>query len=452
MIEKLPYNTKTDLATVTMIGTAPMVLTASKASGITSFKQLLADAKAKKANNYGSIGTGSLGHLALAALAKDAKFDWTHVPYRGGGPLMQDALAGHVPLAIGSLFLVKPHVDAGGVIPLAVTTSKRSPEMPNIPTIAESGYPNFEAPADAGANNVYNVTVTVRDNDYNAVTQTWNSTSQNLTITVTNVNEAPVVSSAATATVAENAAISTVVYTATATDVDAGDTRTFSLTGTDAALFAINAATGVVTLNASANFEGKPSYAINVVATDAGGLTSTQAVAVTVTNVNEAPVVTSAATATVAENAAISTVVYTATSTDVDAGDSATYSLGGADAAAFNINATTGAVTLKASADLETKAAYAIDVTATDKGGLTNTKAVAVSVTNVNEAPVVTSGATATVVENAAISTVIYTATATDVDAGDTRSFSLSGTDASAFDINATSGVVTLKASADFEA
>jgi tripartite-type tricarboxylate transporter receptor subunit TctC len=138
MIEKLPYNTKTDLTTVTMIGTAPMVLTASKASGITSFKQLLADAKAKKANNYGSIGTGSLGHLALAALAKDAKFDWTHVPYRGGGPLMQDALAGHVPLAIGSLFLVKPHVDAGGVIPLAVTTSKRS---------AESGYPNFEAPA-----------------------------------------------------------------------------------------------------------------------------------------------------------------------------------------------------------------------------------------------------------------------------------------------------------------
>jgi tripartite-type tricarboxylate transporter receptor subunit TctC len=147
MIEKLPYNTKTDLTTVTMIGTAPMVLTASKASGITSFKQLLADAKAKKANNYGSIGTGSLGHLALAALAKDAKFDWTHVPYRGGGPLMQDALAGHVPLAIGSLFLVKPHVDAGGVIPLAVTTSKRSPEMPNVPTVAESGYPNFEAPA-----------------------------------------------------------------------------------------------------------------------------------------------------------------------------------------------------------------------------------------------------------------------------------------------------------------
>ena len=100
---------------------------------------MIDNSKAKKPNNYGSIGTGSLGHLALASLAKDAKFDWTHVPYRGGGPLMQDALAGHVPLAIGSLFLVKPHVEAGGIVPLAVTTSKRSTEMPNVPTIAERG-------------------------------------------------------------------------------------------------------------------------------------------------------------------------------------------------------------------------------------------------------------------------------------------------------------------------
>jgi hypothetical protein len=138
-----------------------------------------------------------------------------------------------------------------------------------------------------------------------------------------------------------------------------------------------------VTLNASANFEVKPSYAINVVATDAAGLTSTQAVAVTVTNVNEAPVVTSGATATVVENAAISTVVYTATATDVDAGDTLAYSLTGTDAAAFDINATTGVVTLKASADFETKAAYAINVVATDAGGLTNSKAVAVDVTNV---------------------------------------------------------------------
>ena len=145
--EKMPYDTKKDLVTVTMIGTAPMVLSASKASGITSFKQLADQSKAKKPNSYGSIGTGSLGHLAMAMLAKEAKFEWTHVPYRGGGPLMQDALAGHVPLAVGSLFLEKPHIESGGVIPLVVTTKKRSPDLPNVPTISESGYPNFEAPA-----------------------------------------------------------------------------------------------------------------------------------------------------------------------------------------------------------------------------------------------------------------------------------------------------------------
>jgi tripartite-type tricarboxylate transporter receptor subunit TctC len=60
---------------------------------------------------------------------------------------MQDALGGQVPLAIGSQFLVKPHVDSGGVIPLAITTAKRSPDLPNVPTISESGFPGFNAPA-----------------------------------------------------------------------------------------------------------------------------------------------------------------------------------------------------------------------------------------------------------------------------------------------------------------
>jgi tripartite-type tricarboxylate transporter receptor subunit TctC len=145
--EKIPFDTKKDIAYVTLVGTAPMVLASAKNSGITTFKQLQEQAKAKKPNSYGSIGTGSLGHLAMAQLAKNSGFDWSHVPYKGGGPLMQDAVGGHVPLSVGSLFLVKPHADAGNVIPLAVTTSARSRDMPNVPTIAESGYPGFEAPA-----------------------------------------------------------------------------------------------------------------------------------------------------------------------------------------------------------------------------------------------------------------------------------------------------------------
>ena len=107
-----------------------------------------------------------------------------------------------------------------------------------------------------------------------------------------------------TASVAENAPITTVVYTATATDVDAGQTLRYSLSGTDAALFDINAATGVVTLKSSANFEARASYAFTVTATDngTGALSDSRAVTVSVVDVNEAPVITSGATASVAEN------------------------------------------------------------------------------------------------------------------------------------------------------
>ncbi len=145
--DKLPYDTIKDIAPVTLIGTSPMVLVASKKSGITSFKQLVDLSKAGKQFSYGSIGIGSLGHLAMARLAKQAGFDWNHIPYRGGGPLMQDVLGGQVELAVGSEFLVKPHIESGGVIPLVVTTTKRAPGLPNVPTVAESGFPGFNAPA-----------------------------------------------------------------------------------------------------------------------------------------------------------------------------------------------------------------------------------------------------------------------------------------------------------------
>ncbi|MEO5363032.1 MAG: VCBS domain-containing protein [Magnetococcus sp. DMHC-8] len=208
----------------------------------------------------------------------------------------------------------------------------------------------------------------------------------NAVFNITGGNDAPTFTSGTTGTVAENAATSTTVYTAVASDVDIGNTRTYSLSGTDAASFNINASTGVVKLNASANYEAKSSYDFNVIATDTGGLTATQAVTVTVTNVNEAPTMTSGTSGSVAENAAPGSLVYTATASDVDAGDTQTYSLGGGDAAALSINSSTGAVTLNASADYEAKSSYSFNVIATDAGGLTATQAVTVSVTNVNEA------------------------------------------------------------------
>ena len=145
--EKMPYDTKKDIANVTLIGTSPMVLVASKSAGVSSFKQLVDETRAGKNVSYGTIGAGSLGHLAMATLAKKSNFEWTHIPYRGGGPMMADALAGHVPLAIGSIFLIKPHIDSSRVVPLAVTSTQRSKDLPNIPTIAESGFPGFDAPA-----------------------------------------------------------------------------------------------------------------------------------------------------------------------------------------------------------------------------------------------------------------------------------------------------------------
>ena len=143
----MPFDSKKDLMPLVLVGTSPMVLATHVNSEYKTFGDVMAAAKAKKNVSFGTIGNGSLGHLAMALLAKDAGVEWTHVPYKGGGPLMSDAVAGHVPLSIGSVFVTKPHIDSGRMRPLAVTSSKRAADLPNVPTIAENGYPGFEAPA-----------------------------------------------------------------------------------------------------------------------------------------------------------------------------------------------------------------------------------------------------------------------------------------------------------------
>lgn len=146
LIPNLPYDTRKDLVPLILVGTSAMVLATHAGSEYRTFADAVAAARAGKAS-YGSIGSGSLGHLAMALLGKGGGPVFQHIPYKGGGPLMNDALAGHVPLAIGSVFLVKPHIDSKRMRPLAVTTSKRAPELPDVPTVAESGYPGFDAPA-----------------------------------------------------------------------------------------------------------------------------------------------------------------------------------------------------------------------------------------------------------------------------------------------------------------
>ncbi len=207
-------------------------------------------------------------------------------------------------------------------------------------------------------------------------------------------NHPPAVTSSGNASVDENA--TGTVYTASGSDPDAGTTLTYVLGGADAGLFDIDAATGAVSFKAAPDFEvpgdvgANNVYDVTVTAFD-GVLTSVaRAVAITVTDVNEAPSVTSGGAVSFAENAA--GVVYTASGSDPDAGTRLTYVLGGADAGLFDIDAATGAVSFKAAPDFEAPGdvgannVYDVTVTASD-GALTSlAKAVAITVTDVNEA------------------------------------------------------------------
>jgi tripartite-type tricarboxylate transporter receptor subunit TctC len=148
LIPNLPFDTLKDLAPVMLIGTGPMLVTVHASTPYQNFGELLAAARAKAGFiTYGTIGSGSLAHLAMTQLGGQVKADWTHVPYKGGGPLAADAAAGHVPVAVATVLLLSPHVQSGKLRALAVTSPKRTTQFPNVPTIAESGAPGFAAEA-----------------------------------------------------------------------------------------------------------------------------------------------------------------------------------------------------------------------------------------------------------------------------------------------------------------
>ena len=144
LIPNLPYDTLKDLDPVMLIGTSPMVVTAHPDSAYKSFKDVL---KSPAPPPYGTIGGGSLAHLAMLQIEGETRVKMTHVPYKGGGPMVSDALAGHVPLAIASVALLMPNIQAGKLKPIAVTSNQRSKLLPNVPTISEEGLANFDAEA-----------------------------------------------------------------------------------------------------------------------------------------------------------------------------------------------------------------------------------------------------------------------------------------------------------------
>ena len=146
VLQNLPFDTLKDLAPVMLIGTSPMAIVENAAQPYKDFGDVLAAAKAKPNTiAIGSIGTGSLGHLAVAQIGNQTGAQLIHVPYKGGGPLMVDALGNQVPLAIGSVFLVNPQVKAGKLKALGVTSLKASPQLPGVAPIADQGVRGFEA-------------------------------------------------------------------------------------------------------------------------------------------------------------------------------------------------------------------------------------------------------------------------------------------------------------------
>lgn len=146
LIPNMPFDTLKDLAPVMLVGTSPMVLVAHKDVPASTFTQAMAFNKVKPGSlQFGSISSGSLAHLAMSQLGNIAKQEFTHIPYKGGGPLVNDILGGQVPYAMGTVFLLNPHIQSKRVKALAVTSLKRSAALPDTPTVSENGYPNFEA-------------------------------------------------------------------------------------------------------------------------------------------------------------------------------------------------------------------------------------------------------------------------------------------------------------------
>jgi tripartite-type tricarboxylate transporter receptor subunit TctC len=146
VLRDLPYDTVKDLDPVLLIGTAPYVVSTQVQKPFQSLGDVIAAAKAKPGTvSYGSVGSGSVGHLAMALLTKQAGIELVHVPYRGGGPAMNDAIAGHVDLLVGSIALSLPQIQAGTIRGVAQTGKTRSPALAAVPTVHESGFPGFDA-------------------------------------------------------------------------------------------------------------------------------------------------------------------------------------------------------------------------------------------------------------------------------------------------------------------
>ncbi len=314
---------------------------------------------------------------------------------------------------------------------------------------ATSGILTFINPPDyenTGHSNVYTVTATATDNGSPA-----NYSTQTITITVNNVNEAPVIDALQIFDIDENSAIGTSVGTVLATDVDVPTTLTYSITsGNNLGMFAIDASNGEITAaSAAIDYETTIQYILGIHVTD-GTLADDETVTVNINNVNEAPVIDALQIFDIDENSAIGTSVGTVLATDVDVPTTLTYSItSGNNTGMFAINSSTGAITAASDAiDYETTAQYILGIHVTD-GSLADDETVTVNINNVNEAPVFTSNNPVPVNEN---QTATLTIEASDPESNPITYYLPVGTgDNNLFSITPSSGILTFNSAPDFE-
>ncbi|MFC4991768.1 cadherin domain-containing protein [Rubritalea tangerina] len=268
-----------------------------------------------------------------------------------------------------------------------------------------------------------------------------------LPYTVTNI--APVVNDTA-GSVAENTPAGAAIATVVASDSNPGDSVSYAITGGNTGgVFAIDS-NGAITTTAALDYEANSQYVLTVTATDNGGLNDTASVTVDVSNVNEAPSATGGV-ASLAEDATAGSAALTVGVTDPDSADSFSYAItAGNTGGAFSVD-TNGVVRVASALDFETTTSYALTITVTDAGGLSDTAAVTLNVTNVNEA-VVANDTSGSVAEDATTGTAVATVSSSDPDAGDSVSFAITaGNTGNVFAIDH-SGVITTAGALDYEA
>ena len=314
---------------------------------------------------------------------------------------------------------------------------------PGSGALAFDPAPDHENPLDQDSNNIYELNLSASDGSYTTYTS--------LSITVSNINEAPTFAAASQdLPINENTYGS--IYQAQATDPEQA-TLTYSASGSDSSLFDLNSETGSLSFITTPDHESPQDsdrnniYELDLIASD-GEYSASQALSITISNVNEPPVfaITSVSLSSAENNASFVHTIEAAVDPDQD--QILSYQLSGSDQSAFNLDPDTLELSFISVADYENPADqdadnnYQISVTASD-GEYDTTQSLSITITDANEAPVFTSASAQAVdYTSVRVGDIVYTAVAIDADSGDEVRYALGGADASNFDFNGTNGAL----------